>query len=64
MGWRGCQPGVMVLTDLYGKLTLSGVSLGDTYGWGPCCCPVGLLVLTSATGGVYSEVTPLNMGGA
>jgi len=58
----GCQPGVMVLTDLYGESTLSGASQETLMDGGHTHCGASLLPLTSPLGGACGELTPLKVG--
>ena len=60
--WVGCQPGVIALMDLYGKLMPSGTSQETLMDGGQVCCMGSLLSLTSALAGVHGELTLSNMG--
>ena len=60
--WAGCQLGVMVLMDLYGELTPSGMSWETLMDGGQVHCGDTLLFLTSPSGGAQGEVTPSNVG--
>jgi len=63
--WQaGCQPGVMVLTDLYGKLMPSSMSWETLMDGGQVYCWVALLSLTSALVGAHGELTLSNAGHA
>ena len=60
--WAGCQLGVMVLTDLYGELMLSGESQETLMDGGQSCCWGALPSLTSTPVEVHGELTSSNVG--
>jgi len=59
-GQGGCQPGVMVLMDLYGKLMLSGTSWETLMDGGLFPDDGTVFSLTSTLREVHGEFIPVN----